>query len=84
MRKSNTLSKIKNFCLLILFLIANMGFAQTKCPKSDFEMGTLSGWEGQTSWWLYSPSPATECLETETMSYSITSTTLNNHTQRVK
>ena len=84
MRKLNTLSKIKNFCLLILFLITSMAFAQTQCPNSDFETGTLSGWEGQTGWRLYSPSPETECLETETMSYTITSTNLNNHTQRVK
>lgn len=56
MKKSITLSKIKNFCLVILFLINSICFAQTQCPNSDFETGTLSGWVGQTGWWGLAPS----------------------------
>ena len=71
MKKSITLSKIKNFCLVILFFTNSICFAQSQCPNSDFETGTLSGWEGQTGWWGFSLSPATACFETETISYTI-------------
>lgn len=84
MKKSFTLSKIKNFCLIILFFTTSMCFAQTQCPNSDFETDTLSGWVGETFWRLYSPPPATACFERETISCTITLTSLNNCNQLVK
>ncbi len=48
MRKSITLCKIKNYYLVFLFFLASVGFAQSQCPNSDFETGTLSGWNSFT------------------------------------
>ncbi len=40
--------QLKNYYLLVLLLFAASVYSQSSCPNSDFESGTLSGWQGQT------------------------------------
>lgn len=40
----------KNYFLLLLILFTAKGYSQSSCPNSDFETGTLDGWQGQTGY----------------------------------
>lgn len=39
---------LKNYYLLLLLAFTAPIFSQSSCPNSDFESGTLTGWQGQT------------------------------------
>lgn len=39
---------LKNFFLFILIVLCAQVYSQSSCPNSDFESGTLTGWQGQT------------------------------------
>ena len=39
---------LKKCIRLIILLFSVHGYSQSSCPNSDFESGTLSGWQGQT------------------------------------
>lgn len=39
---------LKSYCLLLLLAFTAPIFSQSSCPNSDFESGTLTGWQGQT------------------------------------
>jgi gliding motility-associated-like protein len=49
---------MNKFIYFLFFIFINIQvFAQTQCPNSDFETGTLSGWVGETGWWGISGFP---------------------------
>jgi gliding motility-associated-like protein len=44
--KFPAVNSLQKLVIFLLFLMVNVGFSQSSCPNSDFESGTLTGWQG--------------------------------------